>query len=76
MYSIKVEPSDDMERVIDRSMSSNTALELIPVIVEICKAEFNMVEPVALDMGDNVYRVFDILNPSVYARISIIKDAN
>ena len=76
MYSIKVEPSDDMERVIDRSMSSNSAIELIPVIVEICKAEFNMVEPVALDMGDNVYRVFDILNPSVYARISIIKDAN
>lgn len=76
MYSIKVESQDVHRPAIDRSMSSNAAIELIPVMVEICKAEFNMVNPVALYMGDNVYRIFDIDNPSIYAKVSIVKDAN
>ena len=76
MYSIKVETPNESKQVIDRSMSSNAAIELIPVMVSICKAEFNMVNPVALYMGDNVYRIFDINNPSVYAKVSIVKEAN
>ncbi|GAI71015.1 unnamed protein product [marine sediment metagenome] len=76
MYAIKVEPPDDVKPVIDRSMSSNTALEIIPVLVEICRLEFSMANPVALHMGNNIYRIFDINNPSVYAQVSIIKDAN
>lgn len=76
MYSLVVEPQDEHKPVIDRSMSSNAALETIPIVIEICKAEFNMVNPVALYMGDDVYRIFDIDNPSIYAKVSIIKDAN
>jgi len=76
MYSIKVEPPNAYLKVIDRSMSSNAAVETIPIIIEICRAEFNMVIPVALYMGDNVYRIFDIENPSVYVKVSIVKDAN
>lgn len=76
MYSIKVEPPDESKPVIDRSMSSNNAIETIPVVIEICKAEFSMVNPVALYMGDDVYRIFDIENPSVYAQVSIIRDYN
>jgi len=76
MYSITVEPSDEHKPVINRSLSSNNAIELLPVIVEICRSEFVMVNPVALWMGDNVYRIFDIDNPSEYAEVSIIKDCN
>lgn len=76
MYSIKVEPSDESKPVVDRCMSSNAAIETIPIVIEICRAEFNMNNPVALYMGDNVYRIFDIENPSVYAQVSIIKDCN
>jgi len=76
MYSIKVEPPDDTQPVIDRSMSSNAAIELIPVIVKICMAELDMKDPVALYMGNNVYHIFDIDNPLVYAKVSVIKDAN
>ena len=76
MYSINVQPPDEHFPVIDRSMSSNTAIETIPIMVEICRAEFNMVNPVALSTGDNTYHIFDIDNPSVYAKVSIIKDAN
>jgi len=76
MYSINLKPSDEAFPVIDRSMSSNTALEIVPVIVEICRAEFNMVNPIALLIEDDVYRVFDLDNPSIYAKVSIIKDAN
>ena len=76
MYSFKVEPPDAHKPVIDRSMSSNNAIELKPVLIAICKAEFAMVNPVALYMGDNVYRIFDINDPHRYAKVSIIKDAN
>jgi len=76
MYSFKVKTQDETQPVIDRSMSSNNAIELKPVLIEICKTEFNMVNPVALYMGDNVYRIFDINNPHRYAKVSIIKDAN
>lgn len=76
MYSFKVEPSDDSKPVIDRSMSSNTAIEMLPVITEICRAEFDMHNPVSLYMGNNEYRIFDLDNPSVYAKVSVIKDAN
>jgi len=76
MYSINLEPSDEQFPVIDRSMSSNTANQLIPVIVEICRTKYSMANPVALFIEDGVYRVFDLDNPSTYAKISIIKDAN
>lgn len=76
MYSIKVESPDGSKPVIDRSLSSNAAIETIPIVVEICKAEFNMANPVALYMGDDVYRIFDIDNPTIYAQVSIIRDYN
>lgn len=76
MYSINFVSSDIDKPVIDRSMSSNSALELLPVITEICRSEFSMPNPVVLSMGHNVYRIFDLDNPSVYALVSIIKDAN
>jgi hypothetical protein len=76
MYSINVESSDESKPVIDRSMSSNSPIELLPVIIEICRSEFSMINPVAMYMGDNVYRIFDVNNPSVYAQVSIIKNAN
>ena len=76
MYSFKVESQDEHKPVIERSMSSNSAIELKPVLVAICKAEFGMVDPIALYMGDNVYRIFDIDKPHKYAEVSIIKDTN
>ena len=74
MYSIKVEPHDGSKRVITRRMSSNNAMELIPTVVEICKAVYGMVDPVALHIRDNVYRVFDIDVPHLYAKVTITKD--
>ena len=76
MYSIKVEPQDESQRVINRSMSSNNVIELIPTVIEICKAEYAMVNPVALYMRDNIYRIFDIDTPWLYAKVTITKDGN
>jgi len=76
MYSIKVQPMGESEPVIDRSLSSNNAIETIPIVVEICRAEINMTNPVALYMGDNVYRIFDLDFPCSYVKVSIIKNAN
>ena len=76
MYAINIKALDENEPVIDRSMSSNNVSELIPVVIQICKARFAMRDPVALYMGHNVYRIFDIDNPREYAKISIIKNAN
>jgi len=76
MYSIKVQPPNASYPAIDRSMSSNNVPELIPVLVSICKAELDVKEPIAVYMGDNIYHIFDIDNPLVYAKVSVIKDAN
>jgi len=76
MYSINIQSSNDCKPVFNRSLSSNTAIETLPIIVEICRSEFNMANPVALFMGDNVYRIFDLNNPSVYAMVSVIRNAN
>lgn len=76
MYSIRVEPLDKRSLVIDRRMSSNTALEMIPTVMEICRRKFGMVAPVALPMGNDVYRIFDIDTPYLYAKVTITKDAN
>ena len=76
MYSINVESQDAHRPVINRCMSANKAIEMLPIVIEICRAEFDIVNPVALYMGDGVYRVFDIENPSEYAEITIIKDCN
>jgi len=76
MYSFSLQPLDNSLPLIDRSMSCNATTELIPVLTQICRATCNMVNPVALHMGDNVYRIFDINNPSAYVKVSIIKDAN
>lgn len=76
MYSLYVQPPDEGSPVIDRSISSNNVPELIPLLIEICKAEFNMNEPVAVCMSSNIYHIFDIMNPLVYAKVSVIKNAN
>lgn len=76
MYSMKVKPSDENKVVIDRRMSSNNAVDLIPVAIEICKAEYNMVNPIALYMGCCVWRIFDPANPHRYAKVYISTDCN
>jgi len=76
MYSIKVESSDEAKSVIERVMSSNDGLEMLPVVIELCKSKYNMVFPVVLYMGNGTYRIFDIHNPSKYAEVSIDKNAN
>jgi len=76
MYSIKVQPPNVSYPVIDRSMSSNSEIELIPVLVEICRSTFDMSNPVAVSMGSNVYHIFSLDNPLVYAKVSVIKDVN
>jgi len=73
MYSIKVEVPDENNPVIDRSMSSNKVSELIPTAIELCKAKFAMVNPIALYMGHNVWRIFDVDKPRDYVKLSIIK---
>lgn len=76
MYSIIVEPPNKCKPVIDRSMSSNNAIELLPVLQEICRSELAMKDPVSIYMGDNQYRIFDLDNPSFYALVTVIKNAN
>ncbi|MBA7524141.1 hypothetical protein ES705_16278 [subsurface metagenome] len=76
MYSIKVEPSNRAKSVIERVMSSNDGLELLPVVIELCKSKYNMIFPVVLYMGNGIYRIFDIHNPAVYAEVSIDKESN
>jgi len=74
MYAIKVESPDKHVPVMHRVMSSNNVPELLPVFVEVCRSKFNMVYPVALYMGHNVYRIFDIANPAAYVKVSIVTD--
>ncbi len=74
MYSIKIESPDGRIPPIERSMSSNNVVEILPVIVELCKAEFNMLDPTALNMGNNVWRVFDIAQAWFYAKVTITED--
>ena len=76
MYLMRVEPRDESKRLINRRMFSNKARELIPTAIEICKVEYNMVNPVALYIGHDVWRIFDIDNPYDYARVIIVKNAN
>ncbi len=76
MYSLNVEPPNEHYPVIKRSMSANKANDLVPVVVAICEAEFHWLNAVALYMGNNVYRIFDLNNPYEYAKVSIVKDAN
>lgn len=76
MYSIKVELLDETHSVIERCMSSNNAVELLPVLLEICRAKYKMVNPVALYMGDNVYRIIDIGKPYYSAMVHIVKHTN
>ena len=76
MYSINIEPQHTRQPPIRRKLSTNLPIELIPVIVEMCRSEYKMVIPVALYMGNNSYRIFDICKPSVYVNVHFIKDAN
>lgn len=71
MYSIKVEPPDGNNRRIHRTACSNNALELAPVIIQICKDEYHFVNPVLIYTGDGRYRVFDYGNPSIVADVTI-----
>ena len=71
MYSIKVEPPDDSKPVIKRKMVADAAIELIPVIVDICKAEYNYINPVAIYMGECKYHIFDLSNPSLHATVTL-----
>lgn len=76
MYSLNLEPPDENEPVIDRSLSSNKCIELFPTIVEICRSKFKMNNPVVIYVGDNLYHVFDLYNPDKYAILSLIKHEN
>jgi len=76
MYSLNIEPQHTSQPVIKRRLSTNHAIELLPVVVEMCRSQFNMIEPVAISMGGDVFRVFDIYNPDVYVNVHFIEDAN
>ena len=73
MYSLNVEPSEPHFPRITRRMSTDKAIELLPVVVEICRVELNFINPVALSVGGGVYRIFDLENPEVYADITIME---
>ena len=76
MYSLNIEPEHTRQPAIKRKLSTNHEIEMIPTIIEMCRAEYNMVEPVAIYMGSHTYRVFDIFNPYDYVKVTFIKDAN
>ena len=76
MYSFKVEPQHTRQPAIRRSMVSDNAIELIPVIIEICRTEFSFVNPVALYMGDGKYRLFDLDNPIKCATVQLYDDTS
>ena len=71
MYSFKVEPSDVRKPVIERTMSSNKAIELIPVLIQIAKHEYKFVNPVAVYMGKGKFLIADLSNPNLYAIVDI-----
>lgn len=71
MYSINVEPPEAHFPVIKREMVADAAIQLIPVIVEICKAEFKFINPVAMYMGNGKYQIFDLCNPVRQAVVTI-----
>lgn len=73
MYSLNVEPSEAHFPSIKRKMSADKAIELLPVVVEICRIELQFINPVALSIGGGVYRIFDLENPDVYADITIME---
>ena len=76
MYSIKVESPDEHYPVIKRSLVADAAIQLIPIIVEISRAEFNFINPVAVYMGNGMYHIFDLCNPDRQAIVTNIKDGN
>jgi len=71
MYSINVEPPDAHSPVIKRTMVADAAIQLIPVIIEICKTEYNYINPVAVYLGNGKYHIFDLDNPSVHATVTL-----
>ena len=71
MYSIKVEPPDDSKPVVNRKMVADAAIQLLPVIVDICKAEYKFINPVAVYLGDGKYYIFDLCNPAIHATVTI-----
>lgn len=71
MYSLNVVPPDESKPVIRRKMSANDPIELLPVVVGICKAEYGWANPVAIYTGGNIYHVFDMLDPAIYATVEL-----
>ena len=71
MYSIKVEPPDKSKPVIRRSMSSNKAVELIPVLIQIAKDTYKFIKPVPIYMGSGKFVIVDSSNPNLYAVVDI-----
>jgi len=67
MYSINVVPPDEHSPVINRKMVADSAIQLLPVIVEICKVRYNYDNPVAVYMGNGAYHIFDLNNPEKHA---------
>ncbi len=76
MYSLHVVSQDESKPVIDRTMSANRVADLIPVVIAICEKEFHWLNAVAIYMGDNVYRIFDLDHPNQYAKVTILDRCN
>jgi len=52
-------------------MSSNKAIELIPVLIQIAKDTYKFVKPVAVYMGNGKYIIVDTSNPNLHAIVDI-----
>ena len=74
MYTITVGTPGGDGPLIERQLSSDTEREIIPVLKEICVTEFDMITPIALYMGDHVYRIFELARPWCYSVATIVKE--
>ncbi len=74
MYAITIVPPCGVGEVIERRMSSNNRIELIPVLKGMCVVEYGMVDPLALPLGGGVYRIFEQAKPWMYAQVTIVKE--
>jgi len=52
-------------------MSSNKAVELIPVLIQIAKDTYKFIKPVPIYMGSGKFVIVDSSNPNLYAVVDI-----
>lgn len=73
MYTIRIESQDESKPAIVRNMSADSIAELTPVIEQICKDRFNIVQPIVFATDSGSIRIFDFNKPIIEGNIDIIK---